>query len=183
MVGLLFKKDRKGIISFNMVSLIPRIIFLVIMLIACVVLIRLFITDKFNTNDIEAEILVSGMLYSAGGVGYYDPLTGRAYPEIIDIEQFDAAELEHSFFFEDNRLIAAKVFVTDDRDAEDDEAVKAIYYNKEWYDNWNPLLRLRIPGIGGVHEYKRTMPVIYRAEGSGRLNSGFIHFQVVQPRG
>ncbi len=92
-------KDKKGIMSFNFLSLIPRIMFLVIMLIACVILIRMFITNKFHTQDVQAEVLVAGFMYGAGGVNYYDPVTGRIYPQVIDINQFDGAELDSAFFF------------------------------------------------------------------------------------
>jgi hypothetical protein len=172
--------SRKAILSFNFLAMIPRIIFLVIMLTACVVLIRLFVTNKFNTQDIQAEFLVNGFIYSAAGVNYYDPLTGRSYPTVIDLNQLDQQELDDSFHFPDNRLITAKISVSNEPGEKD--VLKTIYYNKRWYDNWYPLLKLSLPGIGGVTDYKRTLPVIYRDE-QGELVAGYVNYQVVQPKG
>ncbi len=172
------RKD--AIISFNFVSMIPRIIFLVIMLMACVILIRLFINNKFDTNDTEAEIFIAGLIYGTGGVSYTDPLTGRTYPEVIDLAQLNSSELDAGFYRGDNRFIAAKISVLADRD--DETPVKTVYYNREWYDNWRPLLVLQLPGIGGVEDYVRTLPVIYRND-EGVLNAGYVEYQVVQPRG
>lgn len=173
--------DSRGIISFNFMAMIPRIIFLVIMLTCCVVLIRLFLNNKFETKDVQAEVYVSGFIYSAGGVSYYDPLTGRHYPEIIDLEQLSASELDHAFYFPDNRLMAARITILKNLERQD-PPLKTVFYNKEWYDNWEPLLRLQLPGIGGVTEYKRTLPVIYR-NGTEELKAGYVEYQIVQPRG
>jgi hypothetical protein len=155
--------------------------FLVIMLMACVVLIRLFVQQKFDTKDIQAEILVNGLIYSSGGAGYYDSLTGRNYPQIIDLEQLNSTELEQSFYFPNNNLITAKIYVSRDREDETG-ALKTAYYNKRWYDNWKPLLRANIPGIGGVTEYKKTLPVIY-IDSSREEKTGYVTYEVVQPRG
>jgi hypothetical protein len=173
--------SRKGILSFNFIAMIPRIIFLAVMLIACVVLIRLFLNSKFDTKDITAEVLINGMVYGSGGVSYYDPLTGRNHPMIVDISQFDEKELNSSFYYPDNNLIAAKMTLSTESDPLKN-GLKTVYYNREWYDNWYPLLRLSIGGIGGVRKYEKTLPIIYR-DSSGELHSGYMHYQVVQPRG
>ena len=174
-------RRNEAVISFNFISMIPRVIFLVIMLTACVVLIRLFVSDQFNTRDVQAEVYIGGFIYGVGGVSYYDPLTGRHYPEIIDVDQLSGSELDNAFYFPGNNMVAARITLLRDLSREGDP-VKVVYYNKEWYDNWAPLLRLRLPGIGGVTEYKRTLPVIYRSA-DGVLNAGYVEYQIVQPRG
>ncbi len=172
--------SRKGILSFNFMSMIPRILFLVIMLTVVIVLVELYMNQKFNTEDLRAEIILNGFIYATGGINYYDAVTGRTYPEIIDLVQMNATELEDSFFFKDNNVIAAKIYVSHlPNDAT--SPLKELYYNKEWYDSWEPIVRLKIGGIGGVAEYKRTLPTIYRKEG-GTFKSGYVTYQVVQPK-
>ena len=65
---------KRAILSFNFPSMIPRILFLVLMLTACVILIRMFAASKLDTYDIQAEVLINGFIYSTGGIGYYDDM-------------------------------------------------------------------------------------------------------------
>ncbi len=173
------KKNKKGIMSFNFLAMIPRTILLVLILISCVVLIRLYVTDKFNTYDLQAEIFINSIIYSKGGISYYDVVTGRNYPEIVDLKQLDEADLDNSFYFPENNLISAEIIISSD--PEKDMILKTLYYNKEWYDNWEPLLRLSIPGVGGLVQYTKTLPVLYR-ETTGELKSGYIHYRIIQPK-
>ncbi|MBN1544065.1 hypothetical protein JW898_01230 [Candidatus Woesearchaeota archaeon] len=175
-------KNRKGIMSFNFLVMIPRIMFLVIMMIVCVILLRMFLNNKFNVTDTQSEVLIDGLLYGAGGIGYFDPVTGRNYPEIIDVQNLDSFELDNSLFYPANNLISARISVGKGMFLMGDASLfRAVYYNKQWYDNWEPLLNWNIAGIGGVAEYNRKFPVILRRP-DGSLTSGEVHFQVVQPR-
>jgi hypothetical protein len=170
---------KKGIMAFNFLAMVPRILFLVIMLIVCVILIRLFLNNRFDIADVQAEIFVNGFIYGTGGVTYTDPLTGRIFPEIIDVSQFNSSELDASLFYPDNRMIAAKIIVT--RDLSFVDAVAIAYYNKQWYDNWEPLLPLKsLPGIGGVTDYTKTLPIMLK-EGES-LKAAYVTFHVVQPK-
>jgi hypothetical protein len=181
MVGLIFgRAGKRGIFAFNLVIWIVRIITLVFVLIACVILVRMFLLNKIDVKDVQAEIMVGGLLYSQGGVGYYDSLTGRNYPEIIDLSQLDSAEIDRALYYPDNKLITARISVLD----ADKNDVFVYYYNKKWWDNWEPLLKLSLPGIGGVTKYERTLPVIYQDSKNGiRPKMGYVKYEVVQPRG
>jgi hypothetical protein len=182
-------KEKSGIMSFNFLVMIPRIIFLVIMLIVCVILIRLFLNNKFDITDTQAEVLVSAFQYGSGGVGYYDPMTARIYPEIIDLDQFNSTELDAAFYFPENHMITAKVVAftgsniwenVRDRQAGLSDGVSVVYFNRPWYINWEPLMELNLPGIGGVSKYDKELPVIIRENGNLRL--GRVHFVVIQPK-
>ena len=173
------KQNRKGIMTFNFLAMIPRIIFLVVVLIVCVILISIFLNNKFNTVDVQAEILINGFLYGTGGVSYLDPLTGRIYPEVIDLRQLDSTELDSAFYYPDNHMITARIAIE-----KPDQVLplKEIYYNKEWWDNWKPLLALKyLPGIGGVIDYEKKFP-IYIIDETGDMSSAYVTFQVVQPK-
>ena len=173
------RNNKRGIMSFNFISLIPKIIFLVIMLMACVILIRVFISSKFDTKNIQADLLISGFIYGPGGINYYDYLTGRTYPTLVDVRQLNGSELDAAFYYPLNKMIAAKVSLSTSQ-SRGDPALAEIYYNKEWYDNWVPLLYMK--GIGGVTEYLKTIPVTYLDAG-GVMKLGYVHFQVLQPTG
>jgi hypothetical protein len=168
---------KMGIMSFNFVSWILRLFFLGVMIFACGLLIRMFMMERLDANDVKAEIFIGGLMYSKGGVGYYDPLTGRHYPEIIDLSQMDSAELDMSLYYPGNNLITAKVVVF----SKDDAPLKYYYYNKEWWDNWAPILKRALPGPGGVTYYQKKLPVIYIDE-SGEKKMGYVRYEVVQPK-
>ncbi|MBW2971470.1 hypothetical protein KY359_00395 [Candidatus Woesearchaeota archaeon] len=176
------KSSRKGIMAFNVLVMMPRIIFLVIMLICCVVLLTLFLNNKFDITETQAEVFIDGMLYGTGGVSYFDPLTGRIYPEIVDVNQLNESELNDGLFFPANNIMAARISVGKGSMLIGDPALfRVVYYNKEWYDNWEPLMNIGIPGIGGIKKTEKNFPILLR-DSNGRLVSGEIHFNIAQPR-
>jgi hypothetical protein len=175
--GRKYMDGRKGIISFNFITYIPRLVFLVVVLIACIILIRMFLMNKVDVKDVQAEVLITGLMYGKGGISYYDELTGRNYPEIIDISSVGDLELENAYNYPGNRLMTAKMTVLDRKGNE----LKVFYYNQEWYDKWQPLVKLK--GIGGVTHYERKMPVIYKESPEAQPKLGYIVYEVIQPRG
>lgn len=168
---------KKGLMSFNMIVMIPRIIFLVIVLVSCVILIRLFVINEFETKELQADILVNGLLYSAGGVSWYDAETGRAFPEVIDVQQFSGRDFDHALFFSGNNFMTAKIELFN----RDFTTIGAGFYNRQWYENWEPLLTLNIPGIGKIVKIERQYPIIVR-QPNGELRNGFVRFTVLQPK-
>ncbi|MFC1742288.1 hypothetical protein ACFL3V_07170 [Nanoarchaeota archaeon] len=182
MKGLFRQKRRlgkRGIMAFNFLAMVPRIIFLVVMLIACVVLISMFLNNKFDTTDIQAEVLINGLIYGGGGIGYYDPVIARMYPQIIDLAQLESEALDMGLYYPDNNLITAKITV---ESADEQLPIKTVYYNKEWYENWEPLLKWKdLKGIGGVVDYEKRLPVMVRDE-DGNLKAAYVNFHVVQPK-
>jgi hypothetical protein len=173
-------RQRKGIIAFNfLVTVLLRFTFLLIMLIVSMILLSIFLNNKFDVTDTQAEILISGFIYGTGGISYYDPVTGRIYPQIIELDQLDSAELEAGLYFPDNNMMTARITV---KDKDRQSTLKTMYYNKEWYDNWKPLIPLKhLKGIGGVTDFRRTIPVILKDE-DGTLSSAYVEFQIVQPK-
>jgi hypothetical protein len=160
-----------------MIAMIPRIIFLVIMLMSCVILIRLFVVNEFDTREIQADLLVNGLLYSPGGISWYDAETGRTFPEIIDLKQFSERDFDHALFFPGNNFIAAKITVVDIGLALHGEG----YFNRVWYENWEPLVTINIPGLGGITKIEKRYPIILRSA-NGDLRNGYVLFTIFQPK-
>jgi hypothetical protein len=173
----LFRKSKKGIMAFNMMSMIPRLIFLIAVLVVCILLISMFLNNMFNINDVQAEILVNGLLYGTGGINYYDPITGRIYPTMVDLGQLDNAELDAGMYYPDNTLITAIINI---EAANRIENLAELYYNKQAYDNWEPLIDRNLPGIGGVAKYERSLPILVKNGSEVKL--GQVEFKVYQPK-
>jgi hypothetical protein len=171
-------KNKKAV-SFNLLYTgIARLSFLIAILIICVVLFSLFLKSRLDFLDLQAEVLVEGLIYGTGGITYFDPVTGRVYPTLIDLNQVNESNLMHSLHYPNNNFISAKITVED----KDTKPIREYYFNKKWYRNWEPLLRLAyLPGIGGVTDYHKVLPTTYRDE-SGEIKTGYVHFHVVQPK-
>ncbi|MBW2967060.1 hypothetical protein KY362_01095 [Candidatus Woesearchaeota archaeon] len=165
--------------AFNKWVMAFVIIICVFVLFLCVWLLNLFINYRFDVTDVQGELLVNGLLYGTGGISYYDPMTGRIYPEIIYPAQLSEKELDMGMYYPENNLISARITITKDSDQ---SLVRELYYNKHWFENWEPLLPLEhLPGIGGVKSYSKRMPVLLMEENYG-LYSGHVDFLVVQPK-
>jgi hypothetical protein len=162
--------------------MIVRFMFLVIMLIVCAILINMFLNNKFDILDTQAEIIIGGLIYGSGGVSYFDPVTGRHYPEIIDVQQLESAKLDIGMFYLNNNMVTAKISVSPVKFKGTTVPLKTVYYNKEFYDNIEPLIGpRRLSGIGGFNEYKKSLPVILR-DYSGKLDLGYVEYRIIQPR-
>ncbi len=182
--------------SFKFLAFSPRIIFLVVALLAVVIVIRLMINSKFEVRGIQSEILVQGLLYGPGGITYYDPLTGRIYPEIVDPSQFNESKYDMGFHFSPNSLITARILLVKEKETlkklhfgksknmisnvDPSDVVGVTYFNKEWWDNWKPLAESKIRGLGRVDIDNTELPILYR-DADGGLHSGWLYITVLQP--
>lgn len=171
-------KCKKGLMSFNFITVMMRLLFTIGVVFSVVILTNLMINTRLDVNDIQAEVLVNGLIYSPGGIGYLDPISGRVYPEIVDLEQVNSEQLDREFYYPNNNLITAKI---DFYKQGIQTPQKTVYFNEEWYQNWEPLLIYQnVPGLGGVTEYNKELPIILQIDGERRL--GYVNFQIIQPR-
>ena len=179
-VKLLQNKD--GLMSFNFIAMIPRLIFLVIVLLAVVILVRLFVVERFSFDPLIADVFSHSLLYSPGGVSYHDPLTGRVYPGTIHADQFSDLDLNSSLNLGNNRLIAAEIRLKTFAYNDKPEVVgfPTVYYNKEWYDNWQPLAKWNIPGLSGADYYIKVLPVVVHT--SHGIRRGELMIKMIIPR-
>jgi hypothetical protein len=169
--------NKKGI-ALHVTSTIITLLIVLFSLTAFIILIGYFTNSRFSINDIQAEVLINGLLYSPGGVTYTDPISGRMYSGQVKIEQITNERLDEEFFYPENRLMAAKITIK----RQNGEQIKEVYFNQEQYENWEPLIRrMNIPGLGGVTEYKRELPIIIRQNDETPI-LGKAAFQVIQPR-
>jgi len=122
---------------------------------------------NIDIEDTKSLIFVKRLLYSPNSISYTDPITGRTYPGIIDLERFDPTIPEKAFNFSKNNL-AAKIELTN---LENNEK-KEIYLNKKWYDRWEPLTKFE--------QYKKTIKQRYvLINDKGKLKKGLLRIDVV----
>lgn len=151
-------KNKNGFAGLDMVQWLIRLLFLTIVVFACVFLINLYIKNDINIAGVEMDLFYKRLIYSPNGIMYKDETLNRAYPGIIDLEKFkDGKNITDSIinYGDSNNYVAAKVslyyFNPEDTYSE-------FYYNEFGYKKWKPLLG--IEGKGGVRSQTKELPVL-----------------------
>lgn len=149
-------RNRKGIISYNVTTLIFRILFLIFALTPIIFLIRSYVTVDIDIFDSEAKIMVERILYGPHGISYTDSDTGRVYPGIVKISAISEDSLQKTFELGDQgRKVGAKVDIT----SKDD--VSTLYINKERYEYLNTMAQAGwFRGSGGVYTRNEVHPIL-----------------------
>ena len=144
--------NKRGMISGEVVMFIPKIIFLMAVLFAVVLLVKVFIVTTIDVRQVESNILVSRLLYSKGGLSYFDETIQRLYPGIIDLNKFEQLSKYNPntldnwiiSYGEDNPIIAAKITLK-----YGDKKEIAVFYNKDRFDKWEPRALSTVKGGAG----------------------------------
>ena len=142
-------KNKRSLISGEMIMAIPQIIFLVAVLFAFVILIKVFIITHIDVRQVDANIFVNRILLSKGAISHYDGDIDRVYPGIVSLERFqeisstnpNALDEEIISYGADNPILAAKMTLSREGYAD-----IVAYYNKENFDRWEPKV---LPGVKG----------------------------------
>ena len=142
-------KNKRSLISGEMIMAIPQIIFLIAVLFAVVILIKVFIITYIDVRQVDANIFVNRVLLSRGAISYYDGDIDRVYPGIVSLERFmsialvNQSDLDEEIisYGTDNPILAAKMTLRRGGYAD-----IVAYYNKKNFDRWEPKV---LPGIKG----------------------------------
>jgi len=125
---------KKGILSFNTLQFIYRIVFMLLTVFTILGLAQSYFRLSFDATPQESTLFSHAAIY---GLSYHDNLTDRTYPGILV-----SKELPY-----DAQNIAAEISYG-----------KAYYFNKRNYDDWSVLARSFIPGPGGATAYFFILP-------------------------
>ncbi len=163
---------------------IPKIIAISIVFLMVVFFINRYIMVKLDVQDIEASLVVDRMIYSKNCFSYSEDIaeSKRLFPGIIDPEQFSSEKIDSCIFYglndegeSKNVYTSAKLTLTYYDDEK--EYTKTIYHNKEWYENWFPLVGIR--GPGGTLSHKESNYVLVKKD--NELLQGRLDFDVILP--
>jgi hypothetical protein len=147
--------NKRALISGEVIMTIPRILFLIAILFAFVILVKMLIITEVDSRQVESNILINRILFSKDGIAYYDVSLGRSYPGIIDLKKFEEIsksnpnilDTEIISYGSDNPIITAEITLK----AENKEDI-VVYYNKDRFDKWEPRV---LPAIeGGAGSFK-----------------------------
>lgn len=126
---------------------------------------------NINVQDIESEVFINRVVYSEN-INYVDE-NNCLHSGMIDMNKFYSINLKKEFVYPVERVMAAKITLyKPDKDNGED-----IYYNKDQYLEWEPLVG--IPGKGGVSFLQRNVSVLIKEK--DELKNGFLEFNVIIP--
>jgi hypothetical protein len=157
---------KKGILSILMIT---RFIFLALALFSVVFLTKYFVVQNLESNRLEMEVFYNRMIYSPNALAYVDNVTGRAYPGVIDFDKFNSENLDKTLNYTYKRTLAAKLTLGE---------FTPVYYNKEWYDRFSPLKRMR--GLSGVLTLEKSLPVVY--EDNDKLYPAILKVEILKQK-
>lgn len=137
---------------------------------------RHFMVLSVETESVRSELFFQRLLYSPTGITYADPLTGRPYPGIIDLEKASTPTLlkkyvENSILPSHPDLIAAELQLE-----LADRKLPPFVYNEEDFTQWRDLL---VAGTG-VSVQKKTTVLVKTPRG---LERGTLTAFIITPKG
>jgi len=174
-------KNKRSVISGEMIMAIPQIIFLIAVLFAFVILIKVYIITQIDVRQVDANIFVNRILLSRGAISYYDEGLDRTYPGIISLERFQGISASNPNDLDeeiisyggDNPILAAKMILKIDGHAD-----AIAYYNKENFDRWEPKV---LPGVkggpGSIKAFQRQRYVLVKD--GDVLSPGILDFFII----
>jgi hypothetical protein len=167
--------NRKGQESYSIVTAIPRIIFLAVALLSVVFLVRGYVVQNLNVQEVQAEVFINRILYSPTGILYFDESLKTAIPMLIYPEKLTNDTLDSMMLYRDDTFIAAKVELYD----ANKNLIKQAFYNGKTYFRWLPIARTGVKGTGRVNRITRLVNTNYFE--NGEVKPGIMNFVVLLP--
>jgi hypothetical protein len=148
----------KAQIADYMVAFVPRVLFLIIVLVSVYFLVHSYIKTEVDSFEAESNLFVQRLLYSRNALAFVDKDTAEVQPGVIDVSKLSTIEdnLKKSISYSDSRHLAAKLRITSLKD----EEISTFYFQKEWFDRWIVLSGLS--GGGGSRQITRKLYVLLK---------------------
>ncbi|OGX07223.1 MAG: hypothetical protein A2Z88_01195 [Omnitrophica WOR_2 bacterium GWA2_47_8] len=177
-------KGKKAQLSGQVIQMIPRVFFLVVVLLSIVLVVKSFIVTAIDIRKLEADIFTERLLYSKSGIVFYDESLDRSYPGVVDKQKFQSLSkinpnlLDSVFAVKgsENQVLAAKLTLIEKEDPS--KGTSVAYYNKDHYDRWEPrTLSTVTGGSAQVGYFMREIPVII--QDGNTINKGKLRLDIL----
>jgi len=171
---------KKGLMSFNILITIVRLIFVMIAMAIVVFMIMHYVVVSIDVFDLESNLFAQRMIYSQNSISYKDSETGRLYPGTIDLNNFNQGTLNgllnrYIYYGEGSNYAAAKL----DLSYLNDTLIRSAYYDEEWFNNWVERARVGWTGIGQVKSKVNEVYVLIKD--GDKMIPGKLKIEVLMP--
>jgi hypothetical protein len=163
--------------AFSLVQALPRLIFLTIVFFSMVFVVRSYVIDSLNVQQVQAEVFMNRILYAPHGILYFDEPLNTTIPGVIDKKRMTNERLDALFNYSSRSFIAAKIELVD---AAGTKIIATAVYNNQTYFRWLPIAQTGIAGPGGIKRFERIIFVTYIDEQSMQ-RSGTLRMEVLLP--
>lgn len=167
------RMNRKGD-ELDFMMLVVMAVLLAIMGMVVMAFTNSYIKKETDTRDAEARIIAERFIYSPGCIAYYDADIGKAYTGAVDASRLNSAVLDLCMSIDSNQMAAAKISLTDARGI----AIGEAFYNRMWYERWEPLAGKK--GSGGAGQVVEQRYVLVYDKGKF-VTSGMLVVKVLVP--
>jgi hypothetical protein len=170
-------KNKKAT-TFQILMMIPRMIFLVIVMFSIIFLINSYIVKSIQIFDAEADLFTLNTFYVVSEV---DSNIDRIQTGIINLQDFKSGKIEKKLnqsisYGDDNRKIAANITLKDGNMNE----ISSFIYNPDRYDGWYTKSKARWNnGPGGVQD--KTNNIYVLINNGNTLEEGFLELKIIIP--
>ncbi|RMF05286.1 hypothetical protein D6764_05100 [Candidatus Woesearchaeota archaeon] len=168
----------------NLTEILPLVIIITLSIVTIVTLTGSSLHFAVDSFDAEATAFATELLYAKGGLSYYDEDIGRVYPGLIDMERVQDKEfpkkLAELFNTTDsNRVLGAKIQLSDYSGNIISITPLEIIYNKNYYQKWSVLANRGYKGPGGARK-KEISFLVSTLYPDGRIYDGTLSIEVVK---
>ena len=163
----------KRAIAFDSVWELVLLLFLLTVVLVFFFIIKWFANISLDTKKAEAETLINRFFYSPSCFSYDNGV--RSYPGIVDIKRFNEKVLEDTIRIDKNREVAARISILD---LGGKRIAGPLYYNKKWYERWEPVASFKGEGAATRHIESRYILI---KDGDRPLTPAILWFKVLIP--
>ncbi|HIH23609.1 TPA: hypothetical protein HA251_01100 [Candidatus Woesearchaeota archaeon] len=163
----------------EMMEWFPRIIMLVVAVIVITVLVNYYSNRDVEGDAVERAAMIYRLYYDGNLIMYKDPLIGRTYPGIIDLERFDEKRLADTYSgrsaLSDESRIAACLELNWTQGRHEP---RVICTDRRTFEKYSPLAQSGLFGAGGASMERASFPVTIKDKSS--LAPGTLTITVVR---
>ncbi|NQV09290.1 hypothetical protein HQ529_05560 [Candidatus Woesearchaeota archaeon] len=171
-------KNKRAMFTLNLLAFLPRLGFLIVVVLSIVVLLGANIKTEIDVFDAQAEVFFQRLVYG-NHFSYFDEVTGRLYPGMVDFDKFKSTDLDNLIYYgEENRDVGARISLKDFNGSINEE----IMYNRDFFIEKEVLLEAGFTkGLGGVKGKEKELYVVIK-DGNRTLEGTLNVMMIIQNR-
>ncbi len=162
--------------SFDLLYFIPKMIFLIVVMVLVIYLVSLFVTNSLDVREAQAKVFANKIYYSPNGISYYDSELGKTIPGTIDPKKITNITLENMMNYNSNSFVSGKVTLYDFSL----NTIASAKYKDDVYDVWSKMAALKATGEGGITR-KSFMTYVNYVDEKSTIQKGMLSVEVLLP--
>ncbi len=182
--GLLqLRLGKKGVGEVDLLQLFLKIGIISLVFLGVIMILNKGLTLSVDSFPIEKDIFFHRLLYSKGGISYYDTDTGRVDAGIIDYDRISNNPKAFQKSLEDAISYAHPIgamIKINGQSKNLDEIV--LYYHKQDFEKAMVYHGAGLIGKSSAYYDEKIIPILIRSDLNGIFEKGIMRIQVTMPK-